>query len=99
MIDASKVQSFGCSSNATFFCLKSSASEEEQKEPVASANQNLDDYFHYYRQADSQWKELTKAQYAQQKSSPEFPDICFATHYRMDIKREEVKTYLNSLLD
>ena len=37
-IDASKVQSFDCSSNATFFCLKSSASEEEQKEPVASAN-------------------------------------------------------------
>ena len=31
MIDASKVQSFGCSSNATFFCLKSSGSDEEQK--------------------------------------------------------------------
>ena len=38
-VDISRVQSFGCSSNATFFCLKSSASEEEeQKEPVASAN-------------------------------------------------------------
>ena len=37
-IDASKVRSFGCSSNATFFCLKSSASEEEQKEPVCCAN-------------------------------------------------------------
>ena len=38
-VDASQVQSFGCSSNATFFCLKSRASEEEeQKEPVASAN-------------------------------------------------------------
>ena len=37
--DISRVQSFGCSSNAAFFCLKSRASEEEeQKEPVASAN-------------------------------------------------------------
>ena len=46
-----------------------------------------------------QWQELTKAQYAQKKSSPEFPDVCLATHYRMDISSERIKTYLNSLLD
>ena len=37
-IDASKVQSFGCSSCATFLCLKSRGSEEEQKEPVSIEN-------------------------------------------------------------